>query len=190
MGMTDVSAADILEQTQILSGLSQPWRTRLSQVSRVVRFSARQVVFREGAPPPGLYGVGSGLVRVVKEGPTGRQLVLHFAHPGHSFGEVAVFGNFDAPASAEAVEDSVCAMIPRESLQLLLREHHELCLELLGSTARWVRALVELILTQETLSRTLRKLVEANVIASLPDGMIRIADTDGLRKIAEDGFLT
>ena len=232
MGMTDVSAADILEQTQILSGLSQSWRAQLSQLSRVVRFSAGQVVFREGAPPPGLYGVGSGLVRVVKEGPTGRQLVLHFAHPGHSFGEVAVFGNFDAPASAEAVEDSVCAMIPRESLQLLLKEHHDLCLELLGSTARWVRSLVELIegivlrdsgsrvarylgevartvdgqafplpvlkkdlalhlnLTQETLSRTLRKLVEANVIASLPDGVIRIVDTDGLRKIAEDGFLS
>jgi CRP/FNR family transcriptional regulator len=171
-------------------------------------------------------------VRVVKDGPTGKQFVLHFAQPGQTFGEVAVFGDFDAPASAEAVEETLCAIIPRESLQGLLRQHHDLCLELLGSTSRWVRSLVELIdgivlrdagarvarylselapattqqpfslpvlkkdlaahlnLTQETLSRTLRKLADAKVIDSLSDGSVRIRDLGALQRVAESGFAT
>lgn len=230
--MPVVSAAAILENTQLLLGISAHWRSRLAELSRIARFSSGQRIFQEGAPVPGLYCVGTGLVRVVKDGPTGKQFVLHFAHPGQTFGEVAVFGDFDAPASAEAVEESLCAVIPREALQGLLREQHELCLQLLGSTSRWVRSLVGLIdgivlrdsgsrvarylvdiapnnaalpfalgvlkkdlaahlnLTQETLSRTLRKLVDAGIIDSLPDGTVRIRDGVALKSVAESGFLT
>jgi CRP/FNR family transcriptional regulator, dissimilatory nitrate respiration regulator len=232
-----VSPAAVLRNTQLLQGLSEHWCTRLAELARLSRFSAGQLIFHEGQPVPGLYCVGTGLVRVVKDGPTGKQFVLHFAHPGQTFGEVAVFGDFDAPASAEAVEDSLCAIIPREALQGLLREHHELCLQLLGSTSRWVRSLVGLIdgivlrdsgsrvarylcevapselvpselarpfalgvlkkdlaahlnLTQETLSRTLRKLADAGIIDSLPDGTVRIRDGIALRNVAESGFMT
>jgi CRP/FNR family transcriptional regulator len=230
--MTVVSAAAILDKALLLGGLSSPWRAKLAALAQVVRFSAGEQIFMEGAPPPGLYCVGAGLVRVVKDGPTGKQLVLHFAHPGQSFAEVAVFGNFDAPASAYAVEDSLCALIPRETLQALLLEHHALCLELLAATAHWVRTLVGLIdgivlrdsgsrvarylcdvapvdqlqvfslpvlkkdlashlnLTQETLSRTLRRLVEAKIIDSLPEGAVRILEPAALRRVAEAGFAT
>lgn len=228
--MPVVSPAAVLENTQLLQGLSAHWRARLAELARISRFSAGQVIFREGEPVPGLYCVGVGLIRVVKDGPTGKQFVLHFAHPGQTFGEVAVFGDFDAPASADAVEESVCAVIPREALQGLLRQHHELCLQLLGSTSRWVRSLVGLIegivlrdagarvarylcevapnagprpfalgvlkkdlaahlnLTQETLSRTLRKLADAQLIDTLPDGTVRIRDGMALRSVAESGF--
>jgi CRP/FNR family transcriptional regulator len=227
-----MTPASILATTQLLRGLSTPWQRKLTELSRLAKYSAGQRIFSEGEPVPGLYCVGSGLVRVVKDGPTGKQFVLHFAQPGQTFGEVAVFGDFDAPASAEAVEESTCAVIPRESLQGLLRQHHELCLELLGSTSRWVRSLVDLIdgivlrdagarvarylgelapsntqqpfalpvlkkdlaahlnLTQETLSRTLRKLVDAKVIDSLPDGAVSIRDLPALHRVAESGFAT
>jgi CRP/FNR family transcriptional regulator len=224
--MTSVSCQNIVEDTLLLRGLSQPWRDRLAQLARLDRFQAGQRIFSEGDAVQGLYCVGTGLVRVAKDGPTGKQLVLHFAHPGHTFGEVAVFGNFPAPATAYAVEDTMCAVIPTESLRGLLETHHELCLELLGATAHWVRSLVGLLedivlrdaaarlaryllaldpkadskaftlpvlkkdlaahlnLTQETLSRTLRKLVDAELIESGADGSIRIRDTEELRKLA------
>jgi CRP/FNR family transcriptional regulator len=227
-----MTPATILANNQLLRGLSAPWQRRLTELARLTKFSAGQRIFHEGEPVPGLYCVGTGLVRVVKDGPTGKQLVLHFAQPGQTFGEVAVFGDFDAPASAEAVEDTLCALIARESLQGLLKQHHELCLELLASTSRWVRSLVELLdgivlrdagsrvarylselaptfnaqpfalpvlkkdlaahlnLTQETLSRILRKLVDTKVIDSLPDGAVRILDAVALSRIAESGFVT
>jgi CRP/FNR family transcriptional regulator len=228
--MTNVSPRTILEQTALLHGLSENWRERLAQLAYLAQFSAGQVIFREGEAVPGLYCVGSGLVRVVKEGPTGKQLVLHFAQAGHTFGEVAVFGNFDAPATAEAVDDTLCAVIPSASLRGLLEAHHELCLELLGATAQWVRSLVGLLedivlrdasarvarylleadptaslpsfvlpvlkkdlaaqmnLTQETLSRTLRKLADAELIESAADGSMRILDAAGMARVASLGL--
>jgi CRP/FNR family transcriptional regulator len=224
--MTSVICQSIIENTGLLHGLSRPWRDRLAQLARLDRFTAGQLIFQEGDPVKGLYCVGSGLVRVVKDGPTGKQLVLHFAHAGHTFGEVAVFGNFPAPATAEAVEDTLCAVVPTDSLRALLEQHHELALELLSATSRWVRSLVGLLedivlrdaaarlaryllsldptadskaftlpvlkkdlaaylnLTQETLSRTLRKLADAELIDSAADGSIRIRDVEGLRKQA------
>jgi CRP/FNR family transcriptional regulator, dissimilatory nitrate respiration regulator len=224
--MTSVSCRNILEDTRLLLGLSQQWRERLAQLSRIERFTAGQTIFREGDEVRGLFCVGTGLVRVFKDGPTGKQLVLHFAHPGHTFGEVAVFGNFPAPANADAAEDTLCAVIPTDSLRGLLETHHELCLELLSATSHWVRSLVGLLedivlrdaaarlarylvaldksadsqsftlpvlkkdlaahlnLTQETLSRTLRKLADAGLIVSAPDGSIRISGAEELRRLA------
>lgn len=224
--MTSVICRSIVEKTLLLRGLSQLWRDRLAQLSRLDRFAAGQTIFREGDEVRGLYCVGTGLVRVFKDGPTGKQLVLHFAHPGHTFGEVAVFGNFPAPANAEAAEDTLCAVIPTESLRGLLEAHHDLCLELLSATSHWVRSLVGLLedivlrdaaarlarylltldqnaesqaftlpvlkkdlaahlnLTQETLSRTLRKLADAELIVSTSDGSIRIRNADELRRLA------
>ncbi len=230
--MSKLSALTIIEGTQLLQGLSPHWRRRLAELSRIVTLREGQVAFREGDEAPGLYCVGSGLVRVFKDGPTGKQLVLHFAHPGHTFAEVAVFGNFAVPASAEAVELSRCALIPSDSLKTLLAEHHDLCLELLSATARWVRSLVSLLedialrdaasrvarylaelspqepgcafslpvlkkdlasllnLTQETLSRTLRKLVDAGIIESESDGTVKILDRSQLNRVAAAGFAT
>lgn len=224
--MTSISPKEILERTQLLRGLSEVWRDRLAGLARLDHFSAGHVIFREGDNVPGLYCVGTGVVRVAKDGPTGKQLVLHFAHPGHTFGEVAVFGNFCAPAAAEVVEDCLCAVIPTPVLRGLLEAHHELCLELLSATAHWVRSLVGLLedivlrdaaarlarylleigpvasqqpfflpvlkkdlaahlnLTQETLSRTLRKLIDAQLITTETDGSICLRDRAELTKLA------
>jgi CRP/FNR family transcriptional regulator len=230
--MPSLSVRTILENTQLFQAVTERWRNRLAQLARLEHYAAGKLIFSEGESVPGLYCVGTGLIRVVKDNPTGKQFVLHFAHPGQTFGEVAVFGDFAAPTAADAVEDSICAVIPRKSLQALLLEHHDLCLELLGSTARWVRSLVELIdgivlrdagsrvarylyevapsddsqpfelgvlkkdlaahlnLTQETLSRTLRKLVDAELIESYPNGTVQLRNRIGLHEVAEAGFAT
>lgn len=223
--MTSISPRSILDGTALFSNLSELWKERLAQLAYLSEFSAGQVILREGDAVPGLYCVSAGLVRVVKDGPRGRQLVLHLAQPGQTFAEVAVFGNFAAPASAEAIKDTTCAVIPSTSLRALLELHHDLCLGLLGSTALWVRALVtrledivlwdasarlaryllqassasaprvvelpvlkkdlaaHLNVTQETLSRTLKKLSEADPIESLPDGTAQILDLPGLANL-------
>jgi CRP/FNR family transcriptional regulator, dissimilatory nitrate respiration regulator len=138
-------ALQIIRRTGFLGGLSESWKATLAKEAEIRRFARGRHIFRQGDESLGLFCVGSGLVRVYKPGPGGKELVLHFADPGKTFAEIAVMGDFPAPAHAEALEDTVCAVIPGERLRALLGEHHDLALQLLSGMAQWVRQLVDLL---------------------------------------------
>lgn len=122
-----------------------PTFDRLARMAQVRRFSRGAMIFREGQECPGVFVVGSGLVRVFKTAPSGREHVLHLVAPGGTFAEVAAIAGFETPANAEALEDSVCALLPTQPFAEALRDDHQLCLQLMGSMAGWVKHLVDLL---------------------------------------------
>ena len=102
-------------------------------------------IFQEGDPAPGVFVVGSGLVRVFKLAPSGKEHVLHLAGPGMTFAEVAVLGNFPCPAFAEALEETTCLLLPVEPFMRALRDDHQFSLQILSSMGMWVKSLVSLL---------------------------------------------
>jgi CRP-like cAMP-binding protein len=176
-----LEATDIISACRFFGGLTGDRRDRIVSLARVKRYPKGQMIFRQGEPCPGLFVVGKGTVRVFKLAPSGKEHVLHFAHPGMTFAEVAAIGQFDCPAYAEAVDETICALLPAGPFLSALRSDHELCLQLLGGMAGWVRHLVGLledIVLRDAAGRLGRYLLEAGMRADRNDFALPVLKKD------------
>lgn len=141
----ELTAGQILRKCSLFRGLDDSSLALLGELGRVVQFAKERVIFRQGDACEALYCVGRGLVRVYKVAPSGKDHVLHMAQPGQTFAEVAAIGELAYPANAEAVEDTVCVVLPADRFRRLLETNHRVCLQLVGGLALWTRHLVGLL---------------------------------------------
>lgn len=220
------NVAEILHACRLFSELEPAGFQRLVTIARLVKFRKGELIFREDQQCPGVYVVGSGLVRVFKTAPSGKEHVLHMVGPGLTFAEVAAIGGFNCPASAEAVAPTTCVLLPLDRFKKALEEDQSLCLGMTKGLTQWVRHLVGLMedvvlrdavgrlarylldsettqdglielptlkrhvashlnLTSETLSRSIRRLVDAGAIAQPDTHRLQLVDRQKLRSIAE-----
>jgi len=224
-GVLELNVAEILMGCRLFSKIQERGFQRLVAMARLCRFDKGQPIFREGQDCPGVYVVGSGLVRVFKVASSGKEHVLHMIGPGRTFAEVAAIGGFNCPANAEAVVPTLCALLPLAPFKRALDEDHDLCMGMMIGLSLWAHQLVELLedvvlrdaigrlarylldaectgdvvelpalkrhvashlnLTSETLSRTIRRLVEAGLIEPLEGGSVRLLNRPRLQRVAE-----
>jgi CRP/FNR family transcriptional regulator, dissimilatory nitrate respiration regulator len=169
----ELNVGAILDQCRLFSGIPLDSFNQLVSMAQIRNFTKGQRVFREGDACPGVFVVGSGLVRVFKMGPGGKEHVLHMVGPGHTFAEIAAIGGFDCPANAEAVAPTVCALLPADRLQKALHEDHQLCLGMMTGLTLWVRHLIGLmedIVLRDAAGRLARYLLDAPTV----DGVIEL----------------
>jgi len=143
--MRAVLASEIVQRCRLFARLQPAARARLAELAELREPAAGSIIFRQGDPCPGVFIVGSGLVRVYKLAPSGKEQVLHLAGPGATFAEAAVIGGFSCPAFAEAVEASQIALIPSEAFRGFLASDHQGCIDLLAGLAGWLHHVVDLL---------------------------------------------
>jgi len=142
--MTD-EVSGILKRCRLFSLVRGESWTRLIRIARVVNFAEGQIVFRQGDPVPGVYVVGSGLVRIFTLAPNGKEHVLHMMGSGATFAEVAAIGRFPCPAFAEALSPTQSVLLPTDAFHAVLSSDHDLCIQLLAGMAGWVKHMVDLV---------------------------------------------
>jgi CRP-like cAMP-binding protein len=92
--------------------LSPADRQRIAAATREQQEPVGKVLFGQGQPAESLWAVKEGLVRIVKHGPEGREMVLEIIPPGELFGAVAAIERRPYPASAIVAEPSVVWRMP------------------------------------------------------------------------------
>lgn len=165
---------DILNRCQLFTQLHPSRRQRLADIACICKFEKGQSIFRQGDPCPGVYVLGSGMVRIFKIAPNGKEHVLHIVAPGHSFAEVAAIGGFDCVAHAEAIAPSTCALVPLDLFRKRMAEDHQFCLEMMTGLSYWVRHLIGLledIVLRDATGRIARFLLESE---PAEDGTVKL----------------
>lgn len=86
----------------------------------------KQIIYYEGDTPSGIYLVLSGKVKTVKLSPDGRELLTGIYGPDEYFGIHSLLLNEAYNETAEAVEDSVLCLLPKEVVEQLLNKYSDI----------------------------------------------------------------
>jgi CRP-like cAMP-binding protein len=137
-----MSAAEIdeaIRRSLVFRRLSAEDRERLGAVSRLKNIPKGARIFAEGDPSDFFFTILSGRVKIFKMTPSGKDIILEIFGPGDPLGAVAVYEGRPFPASAVALEDTACILVPRAAFFALLEAHPSLVRGLLlGLTHRLV----------------------------------------------------
>jgi CRP-like cAMP-binding protein len=137
--MPDPPIEEAIRRTTLYKRLSESDRQQLARVSRLKRYEKGDRIFGEGDPSEFFSVVVSGRVKIVKMTPAGKDVILEIFATGDPFGAVAAYEGRPFPATATALEDTVCLLTPRQEFFSLLEQHPSLVRGLLlGLTQRLV----------------------------------------------------
>jgi CRP-like cAMP-binding protein len=129
----------ILRKTPVFQRLSPPDLHTVAQAAAVRRYDRGEILFEQDGPSDAFYTIASGRVKIFKMLPTGKDVILEVFGKGDPLGAVAAYDGRPFPASAMALEDTVCVVIPRPAFFRLLEAHPSLVRGLmLGMTMRLV----------------------------------------------------
>jgi CRP-like cAMP-binding protein len=130
---------EMMRQAPLFGALSAENRALVAKVASTRLYVKGETIFAEGDPPNHLLTVVQGRVKVTKMTPAGKQVILELFGPGDPFGAVAVYKERPYPATAIALTDCVCIVVPSRSLFDLLEKHPSLVRGLLlGLTRRLI----------------------------------------------------
>jgi CRP/FNR family transcriptional regulator len=137
--MPDPTIDQVLRTTPIFRKVGAEDRARVAAVSHVETYARGERIFDEGDASDDLSVVVRGRVKIFRTTPAGKDVILEIFGPGDPLGAVAVYEGRPYPASAMAIEDVTCLLVPRQAFFALL-EGHPLLVRglLLGLTQRLV----------------------------------------------------
>ncbi len=153
--------ATLLARVPVFEELAEDDLRRVAEVSVPRRFSAGEVVFREGDDSDTAYVVHAGHARAIREHPDGRQITLATFGPGDIFGELAMFDDERRSATVEASDDLEVLGILGGDMRRLLRRHPDIAVKLVIALGRRLRA------ANERLARQSFQTVQSRVAAVL-----------------------
>jgi CRP-like cAMP-binding protein len=129
----------VLRVTPVFQKLTADDRRKVAEVASVRQYAKGRIIFEQDAPSDAFYTIASGRVKIFRMLPAGKDLILEVFGRGDPLGALAAYDGRPFPASAAALEDTTCVVIPRMEFFRLLEEHPSLVRGLMqGLTLRLV----------------------------------------------------
>jgi len=105
-------------------------------IKSLASYRRNTVLFAEGRPVRGIYILCNGRAKLSICSDTGRRLTLRVAGPGEVLGMGAALSNTPYEITAELLDNSQVVFIRRKELLKFLREHTDICLQVVHMLSR------------------------------------------------------
>ncbi len=140
-----VEVIERIAKIPLFEGLPEVQLKDLASIAIKKTFNRGQTIFTEGDPGSGFYVTISGIVKIFKTSPDGKEQILHIFGPNEPFGEVPVFEGRNFPAHAVALEESRCMFFPRNSFMDLIKNNPSLAVNMIAILSRRLRMFTTLV---------------------------------------------
>ena len=156
--------SDPFASVPYFSALGAEERAAVAARARRRPIHSGEVLFVEGGPCAGLFIVLTGVVKLYKTSPDGKEQVVRHMNSGDSFNEVPVFDGGPNPVSAAAVEPGEVIVFSREAVLELLRAYPAFggaVVHVFASRLRHLITLVEDLSFRQVTARVARILLQS-----------------------------
>lgn len=136
---------EMLRKIPYFSMLNQDELALVASVTAERQYNRGDLILIEGETEGALCYVCSGLVKVFKASPEGREQVLRLIGAGNTFNDVPALDGGPNPANVAAVEPSVIYVIRRAELRKLITTRPEVAEAVVLTLAKTLRHLVVLV---------------------------------------------
>ncbi len=100
------------------------------------RYKKKQVIYSEGNHPNRLYFIVKGKVKAYKTNEDGKELITELFSPGDFVGHIALLEGTQYNDTAEALEETELAVVPREDFDALINKNPEIARKFIQLLAR------------------------------------------------------
>lgn len=169
--------AQILAQAKLFSNIQIGDLIEIARNAKILKVQAGENIYEIGTPSEGLFVVAEGSVGLNMEDKSGEIRQINIIDRGASFGEVSVVSGDSYSEIAQAIDKSVCIIIPRADVTQLLAIHPHVYDDLTGIiNSRLLNAYDEVI-NQMAIGRRIETVVRDLIGPSL-ENLSRIPDIE------------
>ena len=139
---TDEKMLELVRRVPLFRDFRDEAITHILSSASKVQAPRGKLLFQQGDDADCFYIIMSGWVKLYRNLPDGRQVVLHTFTAGEAFAEAAILGSGVYPATSEVVEDSILLAFSGNGFLSQIRDNSDLALRMLASMSIHMRHLV------------------------------------------------
>jgi DNA-binding response OmpR family regulator len=121
---------------ELMSAVNKTTLEDLANNSNVNTYKKRQVIYKEGNNPHYLYFILAGKVKTYKTHEDGKDLVMDLYNKGDFFGYTTLLEGGTYRETAETIEETELAMIPKKDFEELVNSNPQIAKKLVGLLAK------------------------------------------------------
>lgn len=140
-----LSVTSVLAKVPFFSGVAPDHLETLARSLQRRTVRAGKAIFRQDDPGSSLYVIESGVVKVQRASPEGKEVILAILGPGDFFGELALLDGEPRSADAVAKEDTAVLVLERDDFIAFLDREPAVATKLLAALSRRLRRTDQLV---------------------------------------------